>query len=736
MTRRATWLLAVRVLRGTGRSGAARVGIAVISIGLATWVLLLVAYVPVLSSHRNDAILARSIHVSDTSGPAPELFQARSVWGTLGDRQFTQLLFSEVGAEAPAPPGADALPRPGTALVSPALARLVRRRPAVLNRIGGRIVGTIGPAGLADPDELLAYRGVAPSGSAPVGYADQFGGVGDPTPGGAWTLVQLVLLVAAPVLGFVGVATRLASRSKTARWDALRSAGAGADTVRRVAGLEGVLLGLPGLLVGLGSFVVARPLLTEVGVGGLRWFAADVRLNHAVTFGVLVAGTLALRALAMRAALGHVPGSIHERDLDPRLVWLRYLPLAFGVSVLGAIVVLWLLGRIVNAPFVFLAGAIAAAAGVFLALGGIVRGSGAAVAHGARRLPWRLGGHRASYDSGSLVRILVGLSALVLVAYVAVGVLTAYRSAAGGDLPEVVARVDAQDLEPGQVDRLLDIPARSTLGISNGATSDGVPSSLVYLSCPDLARWLGRPLDGCAEGQVYRGRFAGEADPHGRGAVHRFPTASGGMLTVRTPARSLQLGGARLSEHLVDAIVVLGHPPMDRPVVGSVALLVDRADLDRVESAAERIDPRLTVDSEIDAVKLEDQQRSMAVTRFGALVGVLLALLSFTVTSVDLIIERRGSVATLLAVGMGRRALRTSQVAQVLLPLVAALVVTNLVGWLIAQAYLAVDGFSHGLTLAPLAAGIGVSVVSTLVAIVSAMLVSVPSNIVQHLRAE
>ena len=80
------------------------------------------------------------------------------------DRVRGRLLRPE-GPDAPLPPGVARLPGPGELVVSPALARRLRD-PLLRDRIPGRVVGTIGDAGLVGPAELAYYGGSDTLGAA------------------------------------------------------------------------------------------------------------------------------------------------------------------------------------------------------------------------------------------------------------------------------------------------------------------------------------------------------------------------------------------------------------------------------------------------------------------------------------------------------------------------------------------------------------------------------------------
>src|SRR5437667_326150 len=63
------------------------------------------------------------------------------------------------------PPGLTRLPDPGQVTASPALARLLTAVPGdeLAARLPGRVTATIGSAGLASPDELVAFVGATPA---------------------------------------------------------------------------------------------------------------------------------------------------------------------------------------------------------------------------------------------------------------------------------------------------------------------------------------------------------------------------------------------------------------------------------------------------------------------------------------------------------------------------------------------------------------------------------------------
>ncbi|GGM27846.1 MULTISPECIES: ABC transporter permease [Micromonospora] len=180
---------------------------------------------------------------------------------------------------SPVPPGIPRLPREGEAYFSPALHRLVSAQPPLTGRYGNS-VGTIGAEALAGPDHLLVVRGVSPQAAAVTGTtvtsfprhtaAAELDGV-------LRTLLLLAgVAVLAPIALFVAMATRLTSASRDERLARLRLAGAGPRTIRRMAGIESLIPGVGGVVLGLIFFAALRPVVARLDYDGQRWFTDDL----------------------------------------------------------------------------------------------------------------------------------------------------------------------------------------------------------------------------------------------------------------------------------------------------------------------------------------------------------------------------------------------------------------------------------------------------------------------------
>jgi hypothetical protein len=270
-------------------------GIRFFSLALATFALatsLAAAITAVaVETARADRIAGGEMIAATNSTPAAETTLVHLVFDNLREgRQFTVLYLSPGGEDAPLPPGLDAWPEPGTAVISPELLREGEGED-VAERYGA-FGGTIDPAGLADATELLVYvRPAQDFTTAEIPYAvtvSGFGGSGTAIPfqNVHWILADqdffftntLTLLVVAlgvvPSLLLALVASGVASHSRDRR-DALITALGG-----RVPHRLWVALGEAWVPVALGA-------LGAIGV--IAWFIADDRRLPAADYVIAAA---------------------------------------------------------------------------------------------------------------------------------------------------------------------------------------------------------------------------------------------------------------------------------------------------------------------------------------------------------------------------------------------------------------------------------------------------------------
>ncbi|MDX3800594.1 FtsX-like permease family protein [Streptomyces sp. AK04-3B] len=257
----------------------------------------------------------------------------------------------------PAPPGLSGFPKQGEVYVSPALAALLHKLPA--SQLADRFpktksYGTIGAAGLASPDELVAVAGRAPGDAAvseaagEQSYYDEGMSERAPVSGFAGTKASVftgtdqgtvllgVVLLVVPVVVLASAAGRLGAARREQRLAALRLAGATPRQILAMTAVEAAGVGAAGALAGALAYTGLLPALAELpyGVGvwytgqlwvGLPWLAAVVL---AVTALITVSAVTTLRQVAT-SPLGVA------QQANPRRT--RAIRLVLFVAVLGYI---------------------------------------------------------------------------------------------------------------------------------------------------------------------------------------------------------------------------------------------------------------------------------------------------------------------------------------------------------------------------------------------------------------
>jgi len=312
--------LGVRLAFAGGREGAAR--IAVMTVGVAVGVALLLLALTALPALRGREVRA-AWHETEPGTAAVTGSVAGSdgvLWLATNDHYRGRPLFrvqvAALGPRPVVPPGLEHLPAPGEVAVSPALRALLGTANA--DELGGRFPGTvtatIGDAGLASPDELVAVVGDRPAELRALG-ASEVHGVASPGPTRLTGFLRLLLLIAGlgllvPVVVFVAMATRISAARREQRFAALRLAGATAGQIGWLAATESGLAAFAGVLVGWLAFVAARPVVgSHVTFDGTHFVAADV----AVPAGQLVLVILGVPVLVVASTVA----VLHRVRLSP-----------------------------------------------------------------------------------------------------------------------------------------------------------------------------------------------------------------------------------------------------------------------------------------------------------------------------------------------------------------------------------------------------------------------------------
>ena len=282
-----------------------------------------------------------------------------------GGKTISRFDVAATGASSPVPPGITHDPAPGQYYASPALAALLRSTPAnqLADRYPGRLAGTIGDAALPSPDSLVIIMGRTPAQLAHTPDSVQVTAisptvVGLPVPpteanpkgltyipadsGGAKSSIDLILTVVAlailaPVLIFIGTATRLSAARREERFAAMRLVGATRRQVSLLAATESTAAAVLGVAVGFGIFFLLRIPVAGIPLIGQPFFPAELRLSLSdvlvVAIGVPVAAAVAARRALRQVHISPLGVARRVTPIPPR-AW-RVVPLLAGLAELG-----------------------------------------------------------------------------------------------------------------------------------------------------------------------------------------------------------------------------------------------------------------------------------------------------------------------------------------------------------------------------------------------------------------
>ncbi|MEH0541712.1 ABC transporter permease [Streptomyces sp. B21-105] len=257
----------------------------------------------------------------------------------------------------PAPPGLTAFPKPGEVYVSPALAALLHELPA--GRLADRFpkvrsYGTIGAAGLAAPDELVAVVGRAPTDPAVAATAGEQNYYDDGmteralisgftgtraslfTGGDQGTVLLGVVLLITPVVVLASAAGRLGAARRELRLAALRLAGATPRQILAMTAVEAAVVGAAGALAGALAFTALLPALAELPYGVGAWYTGRLWVGPPWLAAVVSAVTalITLSALTTLRQVATSPLGVAQQA-NPRRT--RAIRLVLFVSVLAYI---------------------------------------------------------------------------------------------------------------------------------------------------------------------------------------------------------------------------------------------------------------------------------------------------------------------------------------------------------------------------------------------------------------
>lgn len=719
-----TYLLALRLLRGGGRIGLARLALMITGFAVGVLVVTTALALPAVLGDRADRSSARLPNSAVDQKNA--LFGFTYVEDSWQRERFTRLFLAKLDDDAPAPPGVSRFPKPGDVFVSPRAQQLLLDHPELAARVPGRVVGTIQSEGLLGPDELYAYVGTSEAeldgGSAASSFgnatpdasvAEQLGGVS----------YELMLLVFVPAFIFLVVCGRLAARTRAQRYAALRLLGVRQKRIVGIAATEAAVAGGAGAIVGVLSFNALNGTLAGSQALGFSWYAHESRL-HFPTAAVLVLltalGAAFLGALGLRQSIkkplqarGFQAVRVRAWALLPLVLGLGLMmpPLMFARSSDGSRQSLSDLSA-----YTVIAGIAACVIGTILALRFVVPLVGRWLGRGELPLSLRIAGARLAVDPASLLRLATGPIFLVLIAGISAGVLRDAALAAG---PTVTARtivIDTHTIADAQRRQMIaSTPATQSWRMQQSVAEDlpdlttaaqrvqGIGLTMVMANCAQVRMLTRQALPDCRDGKDYRFN-----DPSLRGTISEVPAGvpvkfrneAGKEVSYTTPPDYLPVLNPDVTALGEGGVISTSPEPKfgwSRDLAITFVIPPSDADLERFKSAVQKVAP--TADMHVKQLNLnalEAYRVHHGTVTFGILVGLGLCLLAFAVAAIDRMVERRREVVSLAVLGVKRPTIRVIQIVQLSVPLVGGMLLAALIGYLGGNAWLKINGRQFG----------------------------------------
>ena len=256
---------------------------------------------------------------------------------------LTRLDVAALGADEPMLPGISKLPAPGQYYASPALAALLRTVPAdqLGDRFPGRMIGTIGQAGLTGPGQLAIYIGYTPAAVNAIGgtvWVTSIATAPAPevfTPFFRYAFAVGLLAVLFPMLVLISTATRLAASRREERFAAIRLVGGTPADIRKIAAVEAAVSAFFGAVLGTVIWLILQPLVADGALIGTQYFASTVT-PAAWEYAAIVLGVPVIALVAALISLRRVqvsPLGVSRRTTPKQPTFWRLVVLALGVGV-------------------------------------------------------------------------------------------------------------------------------------------------------------------------------------------------------------------------------------------------------------------------------------------------------------------------------------------------------------------------------------------------------------------
>ena len=442
--------LGLRLTLGSGREALLRVLVTAAAVALGVG-LLLAALAGINGLHAQSD---RGAWLNSAVQPTPPTSPANGLWwepstDSFGSQLIDQIDVAPAGPGAPIPPGMSRLPGAGQFFASPALVSLLRSQPAdeLRDRYPGRLVGTIGSAGLPSPNSLIVVIGHSVGQLSKQSAAIEIGTIhsslancyGCQSVVGSGPVLEFILVGAAvalvlPVLILIATASRLSAVRREERFASMRLVGATPRQISTISAVEAVIAALGGVVLGFGLFFAVRPLLYHVPFTGAPLAQGDLSL-HAVdiliaVLGVPVAAVVSARLALRRVQISPLGVTRRVRRRPPGIA--RIVPLLAGIAFLAYFDAAGKPGAIGSQLLELLVGFVLLIVGLVLAGPWFTTAGSRVMAKRASGPATLIAGRHLLDNPKAAFRFVSGLVIALFIASAAIGALSSVTQATGG----------------------------------------------------------------------------------------------------------------------------------------------------------------------------------------------------------------------------------------------------------------------------------------------------------------
>ncbi len=442
--------LGLRLTMGSGREALLRVLVTGAAVALGVG-LLLAALAGINGLHAQSD---RGAWLNSAVQPTPPASPTSGLWwepstDSFGSQLIDQIDVAAAGPGAPVPPGMSRLPGPDQYFASPALVSLLRSHPAdeLRDRYPGRLVGTIGSAGLPSPNSLIIVIGHSVGQLSKQPAAIEIGAIhrglascyGCQSVVGSGPVLEFILVGGAvalvlPILILIATASRLSAVRREQRFASMRLIGATPRQISTISAVEAVIAALAGVVLGFGLFFAVRPLLYHVPITGAPLAQGDLSL-HAVDILIAMVGVPIAAVVSARLALRRVqisPLGVTRRVKTRPPGVARIVPLLAGIAFLAYFDAAGKPGAIGSQLLELLVGFTLLIVGLVLAGPWFTTAGARIMAKRASRPATLIAGRHLLDNPKAAFRFVSGLVIALFVASAAIGALSSVTQVTGG----------------------------------------------------------------------------------------------------------------------------------------------------------------------------------------------------------------------------------------------------------------------------------------------------------------